>query len=743
MYRLQGRFELSLEQYGRALALTRAHADDQGSMQVEADIGTVHMSAQQPAAALDHYQKSLALAQQIKNQSGVARSLAGSGAAYFAEMEYDLALDAYNKALAIQQTMGPQARADIAWLHAHIGMVLSAVDRHEDALASFQSALDLSNQLNDAAAIAVVLTLQAAEQVELEHPDQGLELATKAAALARDIEGDDTLARAKTVIARVLKSKGDREGAARALQEAMAAVASGRARAGDESPEDFFGDTRTPFKAMAVLAAEDGKTADALVFAERAHLALLLDILAGNRSLISAGLSDAEQEEEQQLARGQKSLRVQVLKEQSRPKSDAERLASLKSRLADADRQRAAFSERIYATHPSLKLQRGFFDAATAERLTGVVRDGQTAVLEFVTTDKQTLVFVLTRKTVPEGSRTSASEGNAAAGGLQIDVKLIDVKFLDLTRQVREFRRLIRGRDEGVAKAARELYDLLLQPVQEALAGKRSVVIVPDGPLWSLPFQALQSGSGRYLIRQCAVSYAPSLTVLDLLSGSSLAPVQTAPRLRVVAVANQLPGSATERLKLLNAAADVSAMPNAVQEAAGLTRIYGPKRTKIYAAADAAQTAVQAAAQAAGALHFATFFVPSVGSPMHSPIVFAGKKTGEANVGEAWQLMKTQLPPITIVSRVQVDRVAGDGTVPVGLSWMFFVAGTRHAVLATWPDDSPGAVSLMLGLHRALAAPGSAPTTVGKALRQAILPLLATKYRHPFYWANFAVIGIG
>jgi CHAT domain-containing protein len=126
---------------------------------------------------------------------------------------------------------------------------------------------------------------------------------------------------------------------------------------------------------------------------------------------------------------------------------------------------------------------------------------------------------------------------------------------------------------------------------------------------------------------------------------------------------------------------------------------------------------------------------------MRSPIVFAAKKTGEADVGEAWQLMRGQMPRTTVVSRVQVDRVSGEGAVQVGLSWILFVAGTKNAVFATWPDDSPAALSLMQGLHRALGATTPAPAS--KALRQAILPLLATKYRHPFYWANYAVIGIG
>jgi len=46
------------------------------------------------------------------------------------------------------------------------------------------------------------------------------------------------------------------------------------------------------------------------------------------------------------------------------------------------------------------------------------------------------------------------------------------------------------------------------------LRGKTELIIVPDGVLWELPFQALQSSARRYVIEDMAVSYAPSITVL-------------------------------------------------------------------------------------------------------------------------------------------------------------------------------------------------------------------------------------
>lgn len=741
VYRLQGRFELSLDQYGKALAFTQAHKDTQGAMWVEANIGNVYMSEQQPAAALTHYQKSVELAQQLRNQDGVARALAGAGAAYFAEMQNDAALDAFSKALVIREALNDGA--GIAWLHAHIGMVHSANDKHDDAIVSFQKALDLSNKLNDAAAVGVMQVLLAAEHADLEHIDQALDLAAKATAVAQATESSDTLARAKVVTARALRKKGDGEGAERALREAVTAVEAGRAKTGDEPRDDFFGDTRGPYRELALLLADAGqtdKTAEALLFAERAHLDLLADVLTGNRSLITAGLSPEEQEAEQRLGRTLRSLHVQIDKERSRPTPDPVRLESLRTKLDEAEQQRSAFDEKIYAAHPALKLQRGFFGAGSFADLAAVVDDGKTVVVELVTGAKQTLAIALTRA----AGATKPTAATAAGDRYELRTFTADVTITDLTRRVRDYRTAIRTQDANIGKAGEDLYELLVAPWQSLLAGKTRLIVVPDGPLWSLPFQALQSSDGRYLIQRCAVSYGPSLTALTLLAASTLAPpAGSAARRRVIVIANRQAGSAETRFKLLSADANLAPMPNAEQEARSLAQLYGPSRARVFGGTTAARDAIRIDAANASLLHLATFLAPNAASPLRSPIILSVAKSGEADVLEAWELMRAPMPPLTVVSRVHVDRVGGDGTVPVGLSWVFFVAGTKTAVLATWPDDSPAAVSLMLGLHGNLARPGAGAVGASRALRQAILPLLATKYRHPFYWANYAVIGVG
>ena len=64
---------------------------------------------------------------------------------------------------------------------------------------------------------------------------------------------------------------------------------------------------------------------------------------------------------------------------------------------------------------------------------------------------------------------------------------------------------------------AKALYQLLLQPV--ALLGQSTrVVIIPDGKLHLVAFDALVDPNDRYVVETHVISYAPSATVYYLLS---------------------------------------------------------------------------------------------------------------------------------------------------------------------------------------------------------------------------------
>jgi CHAT domain-containing protein len=74
----------------------------------------------------------------------------------------------------------------------------------------------------------------------------------------------------------------------------------------------------------------------------------------------------------------------------------------------------------------------------------------------------------------------------------------------------------------------------------------------------------------------------------------------------------------------------------------------------------------------------------------------------------------------------------------IGLAWAFLAAGSPTTVVSQWKAHSAATATLMVEFHRQLATGHSKP----EALRRAQLALRRDRrYRHPFYWAPFVVIG--
>ncbi len=92
----------------------------------------------------------------------------------------------------------------------------------------------------------------------------------------------------------------------------------------------------------------------------------------------------------------------------------------------------------------------------------------------------------------------------------------IQVRFLSASNSVisriRDYYHLIRSENIDsriIKKASHKLYEFLLLPLTDLLSAEIPLIIVPDGPLYYLPFETLWTGE-QYLIEKFAVSYVPS-----------------------------------------------------------------------------------------------------------------------------------------------------------------------------------------------------------------------------------------
>lgn len=307
---------------------------------------------------------------------------------------------------------------------------------------------------------------------------------------------------------------------------------------------------------------------------------------------------------------------------------------------------------------------------------------------------------------------------------------------------------MLAGQSPTFADTARQLYDLLVKPAEAQLKSKSTVCILPDGILWDLPFQALQPRDDRYLLEDYAISYAPSLGVLKEMLDHRNTSEHLQPSL--LAFGNpRLENEVATNLKAVYRGEILAPLPEAEAEVKALKEIWKPTPSKIFVGREASKTTFKIEAGKYGVIHLATHGILDDSNPMYSRLVMArvDNDLNDDGLLEAREIMQLDLhADLVVLSACQTARGrigAGEGM--IGMSWAFFVAGVPTMVVSQWKVDSASTATLMIGFHRRLKdQTGSEGETKANALRQAALELMKEpRYRHPFFWAGFVMIGNG
>lgn len=761
VHRLMGDFTPALDCYFSSLPLLSETGDQETLASTYADIANVFAGERRYALALDYFARSLPVFEKTGNTSEIARVLAGAGAVHFAQGKYGFAMEEYRRSLQLFEQIG--SKPGIAWTLAHTGLVHQAVNQFPEAQDVFEKGLAIVEELNDRPAVAIALALLARARVSLDRPHEGRALAERAAAVAMEIGGLDTLARAKVVTAQISRELGETMLAERAFRDAVVALEQLQAEGAAAERSRFFGDTLAPYLGLVALSVEVERPEEAVTWLERGKAYLLRNSLGGTGTLVTKGMTDDERARERALARLLVSLSTQLARETGRAAPDEPRLAILQSGLDETRAARAELARALHAAHPDLEVFRAQGSTVVFDGRATLPLPASAAVVEFAVGEAKTYVFV-----VRPATRVSPQVGRgfspAVAGrgfspvptgttphGVTVKAGVIDIKAVDLAAKIAQFRGYVAGRDAGVPRASRELYELLLKPVEAELAGATRLVIVPDAVLWALPFQALQPRDGRYLLEDRAVSYAPSLGAFVEMARRGERRVSAgarAPTMTAFGVSS--PGAAArERLSHVRPDVRTEAGPEAQREAAAVAGPYGPARGKAYAGEAATWSRFRSDGPQRSLLHLAVPVVLNDSSPMSSQIVFAPAKGDAADIGlvETWQLMSLDLnADVAVFSRGQGEPGQSQaGTGAGALAWALLVAGAPTTVLSSWVVDAPSTTSLLVGFHRRMAAAGTqGPGTGGAAdaLRRATLALLADPaLRHPYFWAGLSVFG--
>ena len=314
----------------------------------------------------------------------------------------------------------------------------------------------------------------------------------------------------------------------------------------------------------------------------------------------------------------------------------------------------------------------------------------------------------------------------------------------DLDRDIARLKSAIAGGQiEDVQRLGQRLHETLLPNLD--LARIQRLIVVPDGPLWRLPFAALRppGGAGGWLVERLALSVVPSASLHAALrpAGGRTASRQPALIFGLEAV--------PDGVRALRALYDPRLLPSgplryAVTEAQEVARQSGADPgTSLFLNDRADETAFKRAASGRYAVvHVAAHALIDDRAPRRSALVLRSTATddGLLQLHEIANLTIDADLVVLSTCQSQIGRaVRGEGL--VSLSRAFILSGARAVAASLWAVDDRETSRLMPLFHAALRR-GAAPD---EALRAAQRQMIAAggSSASPAHWAGFVLMGRG
>jgi CHAT domain-containing protein/tetratricopeptide (TPR) repeat protein len=698
---LAGRGHSGADQAAELAQLALVHADLAVQFNIYAD-------------AERHYVRAEQLFREAGDSRGKADAESGLGLLLALRSDFPGALTRISLALRTQESIGDPRSAALTRLL--LGAIQAQMDDTTAARTSIARALSALRTLGDAAgeaaAMGALADLAVQERLPLEAESQyRIALARLDSAVAPAISW-----RLHSGLGSVLRGRGALDEAAAELRAASregermsASVRVGERRAA------FSSDKGDVYAQLAYVEIARGNLDSAFEASERLRARELLDLLAQGRVTlpVSGGANGALASREQDLRR---QIDVLTGELESARTVGALRGPLAPERTAVAVREALAQVQRRYG---DLLLQMRESQPQYAAIVTGSVASARSvrsrlgageALLEYLVGDSTTLLFVVTADT------TATIDLGVSRHEL---AKLVD------------FSRGMLGRPSASAPSElwraplRRLDTFLIEPAEKSglLAGKQSLIIVPQAELHYVPFAALLGASGddAFLVERYRVSYAPSASVWL--------------RLR-----ERPPATGTTVLAL---APRVDALPASRAEVEAIGKTYGP-RAQLLIGAQASERALRAAAPRASIVHFATYGVLNKDNPLFSFVELAPENgaSGRLEVHDVFGLRLNAR--LVVLSACQTALGAGAlEDVPAGDDWVglvqaFHSAGAANVIAGLWPVDDRATAELMADFYAELSR--GRPESEALALAQRkMLRNIATA--HPFYWAAFTMSG--
>ncbi len=341
--------------------------------------------------------------------------------------------------------------------------------------------------------------------------------------------------------------------------------------------------------------------------------------------------------------------------------------------------------------------------------LTGTAASCRSTLVYLAATDRGGVALVVPRTAaVPPAARTRTGPGTEVTAvplpRLTTDFEQSSVAALRLALE-----RDVEHGDRDAAERSMDeltgrLWKSVMEPVVQAVGSGTDMVLIPDGPLGTLPLHAAaypdpSAPTGRrFVIDDLPVAMAPSARTLSIAVARTPAPVH-----RVLAVRDPRPSS---EVLLPGAVSEIERIRDVLPPSVRVLELHGAAATR---------QGVQQALVDVQICHFACHAHAYPDRPLDGGLSLAGDASLTVRDMFAMPSISARLAVLSACDSGRFDETLPEEV--VGLATGFFQAGFAAVLAALWPlEDAPAAAQMALTYRHWLSDGMSLPAAVRSAM---------------------------
>ena len=736
---------ITAEKYFRD-ALEIYEKESPGSVEITScitNLGVVAAKRGDLALAEKRYQEVLAFTRsEMPDSFDLTIALANVGNTALERDEFPLAEKSFREAAAIHAKLNPDsmeaANNEMGFGHlARKRGDLMAAEAH------YRKSLSIQKK-NSPAGIKVADSLYqlgrlAYKQGKLEQAEESLQASL--AISRRLMPGSMELADASHLLGQIYRNTERTALAVSAFGETVESLEAQRSRLGgsQETRTGWAATYAEYFRNYIDLLVTEGRPEEAFDALERSHARGLLAMLAERDLVLRSDIP--EKLERRRLAVHVRHDAAQQQMMQLDAEQNQAEIEELVKELQAVNLEREEVISAIRLESPRLASLRypEPLDLAGARR----ALDPGTVLLAYSTGQERTVLFVL-----------QAVGGPAAGSGLEVFE--LPVGREALNEKMDAFRAGVRQQQmpgaQPLTELSRELYEILIRPAEKVMEQGERILISPDGPLHTLPFNALirgtEEGATQYLIEWKALHTVVSATVYRELKEK---------RKRDQAGKETLAAFGDPHSKLAR-------LEWSRKEVESIGEMFG-EQARVFVGRQATEEKAMTESSGVNFVHFATHAVLDERFPLNSALALSvpenwveGRPNGMLQAWEIFESLRLQADLVTLSGCETALGRAVEGEGLNSLTRAFIYAGAQSVLASLWSVADRSTSELMTRFYTHL----NQGMSKDEALRAAQISLLRSgdpgpddsgtrgvrrlarstgESSHPYHWAAFQLVG--